>query len=158
MILVSENEKHVERIQDYSGELERLRLLMSTYNNLPASQRPSYLELPDNIEATLFSQFADTNELVPTNEAFAQLVPEWASSYDQINSADDYDCQNLYQDYYLDEPGIPTDKWHCPLKLVYVKHNWSTGEETAMLFDSFHERLLKHLRNKLDISTASKLR
>lgn len=40
---------------------------------------------------------------------------------------------------------IPQDRWRTKLKLVYVQHNWVSGEEIAMDFDTYHAKMLAEL-------------
>ena len=128
------------------NKLTNYQQIVKSYNQLPVNQRQSWLTL-DDIELCLFQQFNRHDSDMPTVQGFAQAIPEWASSFDQIDSSDMDDLTSYFKEYYQDslDNQIPINMWKCPLKLTYVEHNWVTGEETSLEFDTSITQMLKKL-------------
>lgn len=127
-------------------KLANYQQLVTSYNQLPVNQRQSWLSL-DDIELCLFQQLNLQDSDIPTVQGFAQAIPEWASSCDQIDSSDIDDLTSYFKEYYQDtlDNQIPIKMWKCPLKLAYVEHNWVTGEETSLEFDTSITQMLSEL-------------
>lgn len=117
---------------------------MTEYNNTLPSKRTSWLNL-DSPEVKLFQEFDYGDEFFPVVEAFVQLIPEWADSNDQIDGEDLSSLEDLFNDFYLDEDSKPRDMWKVDLKLQYVEHDWRSGDETTLLFDTAEVNMLKRL-------------
>lgn len=129
-------------------DLANYQHLVAAYNQQPVNQRQSWLSL-DDVELCLFRQFNRHDSDMPTVQGFAQAIPEWASSFDQIDSDDTDDLISCFNDYYDDsiDEHVPTDMWLCPLKLAYVEHNWVTGEELSMELDTSITHMLMNLKH-----------
>lgn len=121
-----------------------LKSLVLVHNRRTTDHRISFLTLSNTVDEmkvleishpikNTFGSFVD-------QEVFAQVVPEWAHSLDELDGLDRAGIDDLFEDYYLDEER-PANKWLVDLKLVYVIHDWNDGTETTMAPEDYHEWL-----------------
>ncbi|QDR73694.1 hypothetical protein FOD75_11430 (plasmid) [Limosilactobacillus reuteri] len=113
--------------------ISNLSNLVNIYNRLNERERVSYLELPQDFAevklAEITSQEPFASAELMGQEVFVQVVPIWAHSVDELDGNDEQGIQELFDDWYLNDDNAPKDKWKADLKLVYVLHDWNSGEE-----------------------------
>lgn len=111
------------------NEINELTTIIHLHNQKPMSLRDSWLKL-ENDEITIKSDVDDdyTNGV----EILAQIVPEWANcSIDTLeaNSLEDAET-SLTAPYYEDtNEEKPADIFKADYKLIFVSHDWASGEE-----------------------------
>lgn len=138
------DQQYVLMIQN---EINELTTIIHLHNQKPMVLRDSWLELENN-EITIKSDVNDdyTNGI----EILAQIVPEWANcSIDALDSDGLEDIETSLADPYYDaiNKEKPADIFKAGYKLIFVSHDWSSGEEQvsdrlADVMDLFTEHSL----------------
>lgn len=111
------------------NEINELTTIIHLHNQKPISLRDSWLKL-QNDEITIKSDINDdyTNGV----EILAQIVPEWANcSIDTLDSDSLEDVETSLADPYYDDMNEekPADIFKADYKLIFVSHDWASGEE-----------------------------
>lgn len=111
------------------NEINELTTIIHLHNQKPMSLRDSWLKL-ENDEITIKSDVND--DYTDGIEILAQIVPEWANcSIDTLeaNSLEDAET-SLAVPYYDDmNEKKPADIFKADYKLIFVSHDWASGEE-----------------------------
>lgn len=115
--------------------IEKLQQLVKKYNSTPADKRISYWEIADNIEIALLRTAGENGA---QDEFLLQVLPEWADSYDALESADHTAIFDRISDFY---DVVPSDPYRVDLKLVVIHHNWASMKESSITLEEFRKEL-----------------
>lgn len=135
------NQQYILMMQN---EINELTTIIHLHNQKPMSLRDSWLKL-ENDEITIKSDIND--DYTSGIEILAQIVPEWANcSIDtlEVDSLEDAET-SIAKPYYNDlDEKQPKDIYKADYKLIFVSHDWSSGEEQisdrlANIMDLFTE-------------------
>lgn len=120
------NQQYILMMQ---SEINELTTIIHLHNQKPMSLRDSWLKLENN-EIIIKSDVNDdyTNGV----EILAQIVPEWANCSSDALDADSLEdvetsLANPYYDGMNEEK--PADIFKADYKLIFVNHDWASGEE-----------------------------
>lgn len=111
------------------NEINELTTIIHLHNQKPMVLHDSWLKL-ENDEITIKSDVND--EYTNGIEILAQIVPEWANcSIDALDSNDLEDVKTSLADPYYDNINEekPADIFKADYKLIFVSHDWASGEE-----------------------------
>ena len=119
-------------------DIEAYMKAVEDYNKLPKKDRTSWLDLRKGYkkpfdEPVLYqSYYEDIDSDLETYTL--QIVPEWASSPDSIDSIGTFDAEDFYDD-------LPNDLYKQNLKLIVFYYDaWATYAETLT-----YEEFLSHM-------------
>lgn len=135
------NQQYILMMQN---EINELTTIIHLHNQKPMSLHDSWLKL-ENDEITIKSDIND--DYTSGIEILAQIVPEWANcSIDTLEADSLEDAEtSIAKPYYNDlDEKQPKDIYKADYKLIFVSHDWSSGEEQisdrlANIMDLFTE-------------------
>ena len=138
------NQQYILMMQN---EINELTTIIHLHNQKPMTLRDSWLKL-ENDEITIKSDVND--DYTAGVEILAQIVPEWANcSSDALDADGLEDVEASLADPYYDDMNEekPTDIFKADYRLIFVSHDWASGEEQvsdrlANLMDLFAEQSL----------------
>lgn len=130
------------------NEINELTTIIHLHNQKPMTLRDSWLKL-ENDEITIKSDVND--DYTAGVEILAQIVPEWANcSIDALDSDGLEDAETSLADPYYEDMNEekPADIFKADYKLIFVSHDWASGEEQvsdrlADVMDLFIEHSLE---------------
>lgn len=120
------NQQYILMIQN---EINELTTIIHLHNQKPMSLRDSWLKL-ENDEITIKSTVKD--DYTDGIEILAQIVPEWANcSIDTLEADSLEDVETSLAAPYYDDMNEekPVDIFKADYKLIFVSHDWASGEE-----------------------------
>lgn len=120
------NQQYILMVQN---EINELTTIIHLHNEKPMSLRDSWLKL-ENDEITIKSDV--NNDYTDGIEILAQIVPEWANcSIDTLEADDIEDTETSLAVPYYDDTNEekPADIFKADYKLIFVSHEWASGEE-----------------------------
>lgn len=120
------NQQYILMMQN---EINELTTIIHLHNQKPISLRDSWLKL-ENDEITIKSDV--NNDYTNGVEILTQIVPEWANcSIDTLEADSLEDAEaSLAAPYYDDmNEEKPADIFKADYKLIFVSHDWASGEE-----------------------------
>lgn len=120
------NQQYILMMQN---DINELTTIIHLHNQKPMALRDSWLKL-ENDEITIKSDINDdyTNGV----EILAQIVPEWANcSIDTLEADSLEDTETSLAAPYYDDMNEekPANIFKADYKLIFVSHDWSSGEE-----------------------------
>ena len=134
------NQQYILMMQN---EIHELGIIIYLHNQKSMTLRDSWLKL-ENDEITIKSDVND--DYTAGVEILAQIVPEWANcSIDALDSDGLEDVEtSLANPYYENtKEKKPADIFKADYKLIFVSHDWASGEE----------QVSDHLANVMDLFT-----
>lgn len=130
-------------------DIEVYMKAVEDYNKLPEKDRTSWLDLrkgykkPFDGPVLYQSYYEDIDSDLITYTL--QIVPEWASSSDSIDSIGTFDAEDFYDD-------LPNDLYKQNLKLIVFYYDaWATYAETLT-----YEEFLSHMAEENAIGSFKK--
>lgn len=120
------NQQYILMMQN---EINELTTIIHLHNQKPMTLRDNWLKL-ENDEITIKSDVND--DYTAGVEILAQIVPEWANcSIDALDSDGLEDAETSLADPYYDDMNEekPADIFKADYKLIFVSHDWASGEE-----------------------------
>lgn len=120
------NQQYILMMQN---DINELTTIIHLHNQKPMALRDSWLKL-ENDEITIKSDIND--DYTSGIEILAQIVPEWANcSIDTLDSDGLEDVETSLADPYYDDMNEekPADIFKADYKLIFVSHDWVSGEE-----------------------------
>lgn len=111
-----------------------------------------YSRLPDNKRSWL--ALPDISSVIESNDNFriiVALVPEYStSSQDALDSMDQDDVYDMFEEFYGGQPKNAKQLYQTPLMIKVFKQNLDTASESSENLDDYLTELQGQLKNLKD--------